>query len=83
MLRSLQQSVYKARQFRFKPDGDVTVRFFRDQLGQPVNTMQSPTVYPLGELYIRSGRRISVYPYFSSMQLLVRHAIDAVCCALL
>ena len=45
----------KARQWRWKPYGEVTLRFANDARGAPVETLQDPLHYPHGTKFLAPG----------------------------
>lgn len=47
--------VAKARMWRWKPDGEVTLRFAQDAQGAPVPLMQDPLHYPHGTKFMAPG----------------------------
>jgi hypothetical protein len=47
--------VAKARQWRWKPYGEVTLRYANDARGAPVETMQDPLHYPHGTKFLAPG----------------------------
>jgi hypothetical protein len=47
--------VAKARQWRWKPYGEVTLRFSNDARGAPIETMQDPLHYPHGTKFLAPG----------------------------
>mmetsp|Transcript_15921 Transcript_15921/g.34385 ORF Transcript_15921/g.34385 Transcript_15921/m.34385 type:complete len:916 (+) Transcript_15921:178-2925(+) len=47
--------VNRARMWRWKPYGEVTIRFAQDAQGAPVNLMQDPLHYPHGTKFMAPG----------------------------
>ena len=47
--------VAKARMWRWKPDGEVTLRFAQDARGAPVSLMNDPLHYPHGTKFMAPG----------------------------
>jgi len=47
--------VARARQWRWKPYGEVTLRYANDARGAPVETMQDPLHYPHGTKFLAPG----------------------------
>lgn len=47
--------VTRARMWRWKPEGEVTLRFAQDGAGQPVPLMQDPLHYPWGTKFMAPG----------------------------
>jgi len=47
--------VTKARMWRWKPDGEVTLRFAQDARGAPVSLMNDPMHYPHGTKFMAPG----------------------------
>ena len=42
--------------WRWKPDGEVTLRYAQDANGSPLNLMQDPLHYPHGTKFMAPGR---------------------------
>jgi hypothetical protein len=47
--------VTKARMWRWKPDGEVTLRYAQDAQGSPLPLMQDPLHYPHGTKFMAPG----------------------------
>lgn len=47
-LDEAEEIVSRARMWRWKPYGEVTIRFAQDAQGKPVELMQDPLHYPHG-----------------------------------
>ncbi|GFR52136.1 hypothetical protein Agub_g14651, partial [Astrephomene gubernaculifera] len=54
-VQEARQVVERARMWRFKPYGEVTIRMAQDANGSPVNLMQDPLHYPHGTKFMAPG----------------------------
>ncbi|CAG9466398.1 unnamed protein product [Pedinophyceae sp. YPF-701] len=54
-VEEVDEVVTRSRMFRFKPDGEVSVRYITDGKGTPVDLMQDPLAYPHGTGYLMPG----------------------------
>lgn len=50
-----QEIVAKARMWRWKPDGEVTLRYAQDAQGAPLPLMNDPLHYPHGTKFMAPG----------------------------
>ena len=50
-----EEIVQRARMWRWKPYGEVTIRFAQDANGAPVELMQDPLHYPHGTKFMAPG----------------------------
>lgn len=57
-----QEIVNRARMWRWKPYGEVTLRFAQDGQGAPVELMQDPLHYPHGTKFMAPGPLGQVHP---------------------
>ncbi|EFJ49752.1 hypothetical protein VOLCADRAFT_104196 [Volvox carteri f. nagariensis] len=61
-VQEARQIVERARMWRFKPYGEVTIRMAQDANGSPVNLMQDPLHYPHGTKFMAPGPLGLVHP---------------------
>ncbi|GBF96794.1 hypothetical protein Rsub_09650 [Raphidocelis subcapitata] len=61
-LDEAEEIVARARMWRWKPYGEVTLRFAQDAAGQPVELMQDPLHYPHGTKWMAPGPLGQVHP---------------------
>ncbi|KAK9803569.1 hypothetical protein WJX72_000735 [[Myrmecia] bisecta] len=62
VLQEMDSVVTRARMFKFKPDGEVTIRMAQDAVGLPAPLMQDPIHYPHGTKFLAPGPMGQVHP---------------------
>eukprot|EP00803_Ostreobium_quekettii_P009913 evm.model.scf_942EXC.5 EVM.evm.TU.scf_942EXC.5 scf_942EXC:31247-37403(+) len=76
-LQELEAVLTKARMFKHKPDGEVTIRFAQDAHGIPLPLMQDPLHYPFGTKFLAPGPAGQCFPVPDDEKLqkaMIRHA---------
>eukprot|EP01024_Parvocaulis_polyphysoides_P074653 TRINITY_DN962_c1_g1_i1.p1 TRINITY_DN962_c1_g1~~TRINITY_DN962_c1_g1_i1.p1 ORF type:complete len:420 (+),score=62.65 TRINITY_DN962_c1_g1_i1:188-1447(+) len=78
-LTEVDDVVMRARMFRWKPFGEVTIRHARDANGTPINTMQHPLHYPHNTGFMAPGPMGQAHPLPEDpavRQQLFNHAVN-------
>ncbi|KAI8476310.1 MAG: hypothetical protein J3K34DRAFT_516723 [Monoraphidium minutum] len=73
-LDEAEEIVARARMWRWKPYGEVTLRFAQDAQGKPVELMQDPLHYPHGTKWMAPGPLGQVHPLPSDRSVRVEMA---------